>query len=172
MTCLPPAAFFSCSVCLFPAVPLSCRVSYILFSFLAYLQYCNNGTSIHIRCLPNVASSFSVSFHVLSPSRRVFIMQCLLPAAPPSCHASCTLFSFWYVLQYCNNGISLQIHCLPNLASSFSVSFHDSSPSRRVLFMLSLFPVVSLIHYSLFGMLYSTATMAFAFPFKFTAYLT
>ena len=89
-------------------------------------------------------------------------MRCLFPAVPLSCHVSRTSFSLWYDLQYCNNGISLQIQCLPNVASSFSVSSHDLSPSRRVFFMQCLFlsslsPVVSLALYSLFGMLYAVS---------------
>jgi hypothetical protein len=151
---------------------LSCLSHITLFSLC--LQYGNNGIYLQIHCLPNVAFSFSVSFHDLSPSRLVLFLQCLLPAVPHSCHVSRTLLSFWYALQYCNNGIYLQIHCLPNVASSFSNSFHDCLPSAvfcscGVSFLPSLFPVMSLAHHFLFGMLNSTATMAS--PFKFNAYL-
>ena len=93
--------------------------------------------------LPNVVSLFSVSFHDLSPSRRVFYYvvyfppvshsTCLSPAAFSSCNdsflisycpsfcrvsLSCrvsgTAFPLWSTLQYRNNSTSLQTHFLPN----------------------------------------------------------
>ena len=112
------------------------------------------------------SSSFNVSLHVLSLSRRVFIMQYLLPAVSLSYRVSPTIFSYWYPVQYCNNDIPLKFtDYLTQLLLSVSHSMSCLSPaaflSCSISFLLSLFLVVSLAQYSLIGMLYSTATMTF-----------
>ena len=111
------------------------------------------------------SSSFNVSLHVLSLSRRVFIMQYLPPAVSlSSCLShnilllvSCTVLQQWH---------STQIHWLPNAASSFSVSFHVLSLSRRAFIMQCLRrPSLLSVSRTLlsFSMLYSTATMTLSF---------
>ncbi len=74
MSCLPPAAFLSCSVSFLPSSFLSC-LSHIVLLWYA-LQYCNNDISLQFHWLTNVASSFSVS------------MTCLPPAVFFSCSVS------------------------------------------------------------------------------------
>ena len=139
MSCLSSAAFLSCSV---SAVPLSCRVSRTVFSFWYALQYCNNDISIQTHWLPNVASSFSVSLHVLSLSRRVFIMQHLLPAVSLSCGVSRTIFSYWYAVQYCNNDILLKFtDYLTQLLLSVSHSMSCLPPAALLSCSVSAVPL-------------------------------
>ncbi len=173
MICLPSAAFFFMQ-CLFPAVPHPCRVSRTLLSF--WYAYST----------ATMASTFKFTAYLTQPFLSVSdSMICLPPASFCSCSVSFlpSLIPVMSLAHYSPFGmlyniatmaLYLQIHCLPNVASSFSNSFHDCLPSAvfcscGVSFLPSLFPVMSLAHHFLFGMLNSTATMAS--PFKFNAYL-
>ena len=111
------------------------------------------------------SSSFSVSLHVLSLSRRVFIMQYLLPAVSLSYRVSPTIFSYWYPVQYCNNDIPLKFtDYLTQLLPSVSHSMSCLSPAALLSCSVSAVPLscLSLVQYSPFSMLYSTATMTFS----------
>ena len=121
------------------------------------------------------SSSFNVSLHVLSLSRRVFIMQYLLPAVSLSYRVSPTIFSYWYPVQYCNNDIPLKFtDYLTQLLLSVSHSMSCLSPdvplTCSVSFLLSPPTIVSLAHYSPFDVFYSPEIMTT--PFKFTVYPT
>lgn len=121
------------------------------------------------------SSSFNVSLHVLSLSRRVFIMQYLLPAVSLSYRVSPTIFSYWYPVQYCNNDIPLKFtdyltQLLPSVSHSMSCLSPDVPLTCSVSFLLSPPTIVSLAHYSPFDLFYSPETMTTTF--KFTVYPT
>ena len=93
-------------------------------------------------------------------------MQYLLPAVPLSCRVSRTIFSSWYAVQYCNNDILLKFtDYLTQLLPSVSHSMSCLSPAALLSCSVSAVPLscLSLVHYSPFSMLYSTATMTFSF---------
>jgi len=150
MSCLSPAAFLLCNISFLLSPLLVVSLDNNLFLVRCTVLQQRHSTQIH--WLPNAAPSFSVSFHVLSLSWRAFNMQCLLPTVPPDYRVSCTLFSFWFILQSWNND-----------KASFSVSPWLVSLCCA-LFMQCLFLAVSLsccvshILYPLWHT-YSTATM-------------
>ena len=88
------------------------------------------------------SSSFNVSLHVLSLSRRVFIMQYLLPAVSLSYRVSPTIFSYWYPVQYCNNDILLKFtDYLTQLLPSVSHSMSCLSPAALLSCSVSAVPL-------------------------------
>ena len=88
------------------------------------------------------SSSFSVSLHVLSLSRRVFIMQYLPPAVSLSYRVSPTIFSYWYAVQYCNNDILLKLtDYLTQLLLSVSHSMSCLSPAALLSCSVSAVPL-------------------------------
>jgi hypothetical protein len=105
-------------------------------------------------CLPNEAPSLQRLIHDLSPSRPRFYAASL-SRLPLSCCVSCTFFSLWFTLQYCDNGISLQKHCLPNEA-----------PSLQCLIMTCLLPAAfsCRVLYIIPSLVYLTILQQWHFP--------
>jgi hypothetical protein len=168
LSCLPHIILPLCSVSFLPSLfPVVSLTYHPLFGIPTVLQQC---TSLQICCFPNVVSFFSVSLHVLSPSRCVFYYAvsppcrpsflsclshiCLSPDFLPSLFPVVSLvhillLACFTVLQQRHLHFPSQFHCLPNVAL-FSLSL-CLSPSRRVFscnvsFLLSLLPIVSLVH--------------------------
>ncbi len=168
MTCLPPAAFFFIP-CLFPAFPLSCRVSCTFFSLWFTLQYCNNGISLQIHCLPNEAPFRQCLIHDLSSSRCVFFMPCLFPALPLSCRVSCTFFSLWFTLQYCTMAFPFKITVYLMKPLSFNVSFMTCLPPAAFFHAVSpscLFSFLPCLLHIFLSLVYLTVLQQWHFPSK------
>jgi hypothetical protein len=117
---------------------LSCLSHNILLLVCCTVLQQWHSTQIH--WLPNAASSFSVSFHVLSLSRRAFIMQCLRRPSLLLClsHITLLLVCFTALQQWHFHSNSMNT----KRSFSFSVSSHVLSLSRCVFIMQYLLPAV------------------------------